>query len=66
MKIKYPRFSIHGKPADFYLFYQESEQSIPKNSGWIKGNSDLYYKLKKMKNKDLQYKIESLLSIKGE
>ena len=66
MKIKYPRFSIHGKPADFYLFYQESEQSLPKNSGWIKGNADLYYKLKKLKKKELQYKVKSLLSGKGD
>ena len=66
MHIKYPRFSIQGKPADFYLFYQESGESFSKNSGWIKGNADLYYKLRKLNKKELQCEIKVLLSGKGE
>lgn len=64
VNIKYPKFSVQGKPCDFYLFYQETEYSYPKNSGWIKGNADLYHKLQKLKRKDLQLKIKEIIENK--
>lgn len=58
--IKYPRFHISDQPADFYTWYQESESSKAMWSGWIKGNSNLWYKLKNAKLKQRQSMIIDL------
>lgn len=48
MNIKYPRFHITEHPTDFYVFYEETHRKAMW-SGWIKGNSNLWHRLNKMK-----------------
>lgn len=60
MTIKYPRFHISDHPSDFYTWYQESKSSRAMWSGWIKGDTSLWYRLQNTKLKDRQKMIIDL------
>lgn len=45
VKGKYATHSVVGTPVEFYVYVKENWEPWSK---WIKGNSKLYYKLKKI------------------
>lgn len=58
--IKYPRYHVTDHPTDFYTFYQESSQHRAMWSGWIKGNSSLWYKIDKASKQEKNSLIKEL------
>lgn len=52
MKTKYPRYHITDEPTAFYVWYQESEQSRAMWSNWIRGDANLWYKLRNASRDD--------------
>jgi hypothetical protein len=54
--LKFAKFTVNGNgPADFYVFERGDGDNYRECywSGWIKGNTSLYYKLKNLEKKDV-------------
>ena len=60
MKIKYPRYHVTDEPTSFYVFCQESEESGALWSNWIRGDANLWYKLRNASRDEKQELITKL------
>lgn len=64
MTIKYPRLHITDEPTSFYVWYQENENTKPLWSGWIRGDANLWYKLRNASRNEKKQMIINL-AVKG-
>jgi hypothetical protein len=47
-----PHYAIIGNPSDFYIFRQLNKKDFGQFSGWVKGQSSLWHKLKQINEKE--------------
>lgn len=49
---KLPHYSIIGNPSDFYIFRRLNKDEFGQFSGWVKGQSALWFKIKQARKKE--------------
>jgi len=48
-----PHYAVIGQPQEFYVYRRTGNTGASSSwSGWVKGDINLYHKLKSIKNKD--------------
>ena len=63
---KLPHYSIIGTPADFYLFRRLSKNEFGQFSGWIKGQINLWHKIKQSNKEERVSIIDEVFKYKPE
>jgi hypothetical protein len=58
-----PWYSLVGNPSDFYIFRRRNRKEFGSFSGWVKGQPNLWFKLKQVSGKECVELCDQILQV---